>query len=243
MSVVAAALACALAPSVAYADWTVGAFLGGAATQDTSLVIQRPRDATDVTLSPVHYDSESFRSPVYYGYRAACFPHTRWIGVEGELIHVKVVADTNRTTLATGTISGEHIATSVRVSSIVDQFSITHGVNLLLVNAVMRHRMSIDSSGHARWLLIGRLGAGASLPHAESTIGGLHAEGYEWGAFSLQAAGGVEARVTKRLFVITEYKLTRTVQDVIVSEGTARTPLTTHHVIAGVLARLGHGEL
>jgi opacity protein-like surface antigen len=242
VSVVTAALVYVAHPSVAHADWTVGAFLGGAATQDTTLAINRPIDATDVTLSHVHYDSESFQSPVYYGYRVAFFPRAGWIGIEGELVHVKVVADTARTTQATGTIRGSTITAPIALSSIVEQFSITHGVNLLLANAVLRHRLNIDASGHARWLLIGRLGAGASIPHAESTIGGSHVEGYEWGAFSLQAAGGVEARVTTRLFVMTEYKLTRTVQDVIVSGGTARTPLTTHHIVAGIGLRLGRGD-
>jgi hypothetical protein len=36
-----------------------------------------------------------------------------------------------------------------------------------------------------------------------------------------------------------EYKLTRTVQDVTIAGGSARTPLVTHHLVAGVTFHLG----
>ena len=97
---------------------------------------------------------------------------------------------------------------SAPFSSIIEAFSITHGVNLLLVNAVARRRAGLDPAGDARWTFTARFGAGASIPHPESTIGGRPSEGYEWGALSVQAAAGVEARVTRVLSLIGEYKLT-----------------------------------
>src|SRR5689334_4073156 len=42
-----------------------------------------------------------------------------------------------------------------------------------------------------RWVLVGRLGAGRSIPHPESTIQGRAYEAYEWGASSLQASGAI----------------------------------------------------
>jgi hypothetical protein len=64
-------------------------------------------------------------------------------------------------------------------------------------------------------------------------------EQYEWGALSLQAAGGLEVRLGRRLYAAGEYKLTRTVQEVSVVGGAARTGLTTHHVTVGLVAHLG----
>lgn len=61
------------------------------------------------------------------------------------------------------------------------------------------------------------------------------------GRLNIQAAGGVEMRVAQHLYVTGEYALTRTVQDVSVPDGTARTPLTTHHVAAGMALKLGAG--
>ena len=47
---------------------------------------------------------------------------------------------------------------------------------------VVRRRAHIDPhTGSPRWILISRFGAGASLPHPESTVAGESLEGYEWG--------------------------------------------------------------
>ena len=228
-----------IVPSGACADWTVGAFVGGAHTQKTSLTLTRPADSTSVSLSPVHYRSASLESPIYYGYRVAFFPRSRWLGIEGELIHLKVLADTTRDVRLQGTVANRPLDATAPLSSVVQDFSITHGVNLLLANAVMRRRGEADASGSARWALTARLGAGASVPHPESTIEGQPVEGYEWGALSLQAAGGAEVRLTGPLSLAGEYKLTRTVQDVAIAGGRAHTPLVTHHVAVGVSVRLG----
>jgi hypothetical protein len=218
----------------AFADWTFAAFLGGTRTQTTSLTLTQPAASTDVTLSPVHYRSESLKPPIYYGYRVGHFPGSGWLGIEGEFIHVKVVAETARTTQVHGIIGGETARGSVPLSSVIERFSITHGVNLLLVNAVARRRVGFDGTAAPRWILSARLGAGASIPHAESTIGDTRLEGYQWGSLSAQAAAGIEMRVAKRLYLLGEYKLTHSVQNVMVAGGTADTPLTTHHVVAGM---------
>lgn len=223
----------------AFADWTIAGFLGAAHTRASSLTLTRPAETTDVSLAPIRYASESFEAPVYYGYRVAFFPRSGWVGVEGELIHVKVVADTTRPVRLQGLSRGVRVDETVPLSSIIEDFSITHGVNLLLVNAVARRRTGVDSAGRARWTLSARLGAGGSVPHPESTIGGQHVEGYEWGAMAVHGAVGVELRVVSRLSLIGEYKLTWSVQDVAVAEGRARTPLTTHHVVTGVAVSLG----
>jgi hypothetical protein len=46
-------------------------------------------------------------------------------------------------------------------------------------------------------------------------------------------------RLVRRVYLAGEYKLTRTVQDVSVADGSVRTPLTTHHIATGVIAHLG----
>ncbi len=113
-------------------------------------------------------------------------------------------------------------------------------MNLLLVNAVIRRKAAGARAGDApRWILSGRVGAGASVPHPESTIAGLSLERYEWGSFGLQGAAGLEVRIAKRLFVAGEYKLSRTEQHVSVAGGSARTPLTTHHLVAGMVLHVG----
>ena len=128
-------------------------------------------------------------APIYYGYRIGYFPKSSWFGIEGELIHIKAIADTARNVEITGTLRNSPANGSLPLSAVVEHFSLTHGVNLLLVNGVFRRPLGVRGE-HPRWILTARLGAGASVPHAESTISGRHVERYEWGEMSVQAAAG-----------------------------------------------------
>lgn len=230
--------------SNAAADWTLAAYLGASRTRDTSLTLMQPAQGTNVTLSPVHYDSASFTPPFYYGYRIALFPKSRWFGVEGELIHLKVIADTARTADVTGTLGGEPVTGPRPLRSVIEHFSITHGVNLVLLNAVVRREHRTDARDmRPRFALVGRVGAGASIPHPESRIDGARFESYEWGAFSMQAAAGVELHLRGPVYVMGEYKLSRTAQDVSIVGGSARTALVTQHVVAGLVTRIGRRRL
>jgi hypothetical protein len=239
LSVGVTVLLCLGDARAARADWTLGAFLGGAHTQASSIRLTQPARSTDVTVSPVHYRSESGRPPVYYGYRVGFFPRSRWIGIEGEFIHLKAVADLQRPAAVDGMLRGTPVTGARPLASVLERFSITHGVNLVLVNAVVRRAWGVRASAPSRLFFTGRFGAGASVPHPESTIDGSSLERYEWGSFSAQAAAGVEVQLVKGLYLLGEYKLTRTVQDVSIVDGRIRTPLTTHHVVAGLVAHLG----
>ena len=224
----------------AAADWTLAAFLGASRTRETSLTLTQPGQGTNLTLFPVHYDSASFEAPLYYGYRIGLFPKSRWFGIEGELIHLKVIADTARVVNADGALGGLRVNGPRPMSAIVERFSITHGVNLVLINAVLRHQVPREADRRrARVAVVGRVGLGASIPHPESAINGEAYERYEWGAFSMQGAAGVELRLAGPLYVLSEYKLSRTVQEVTVAGGSASTPLVTHHLVAGLTTRFG----
>jgi hypothetical protein len=230
---------CLCSARPALAGCTLGALLGAARTQPSSIGLELPAASTALVIAPVRYRSESFTPPFYYAYRIGSFPGARWLGIEGELIHLKVLADTARPAGFHGTLRGEAVSGTRPISSLVERFSITHGVNLLLVNAVGRRTAGVPPGTAPRWIVTGRAGVGASLPHAESTIAGDSQEQYQWGSLSLQAAAGAEVRARGRVYVAAEYKLTRSVQAVSVAGGSARTPLTTHHVAAGVALHWG----
>ena len=234
----AATVLCLSFASPAFADWTIAGYLGAAQTQPASMTLKQPVESTSVTLSSVRYRSESLDAPIYYGYRIGYFPKSSWFGIEGELIHLKVIADTARNVEISGTLRNSPVNGSLPLSAVVEHFSLTHGVNLLLVNGVLRRAIA-PRGEHPRWMLTARLGAGASVPHAESTISGRHFERYEWGEVSVQAGAGLEVHVARRLSVLAEYKLTHSRQDVGVAEGSAQTALTTHHLVAGLALRLG----
>lgn len=237
MTILACALSLGLARE-ASAEWTLAVFVGGARTRDTSLTLAQPAEGTSVTLSPVRYDSASLDAPIYYGYRVGFFPRSGWFGVEAEFIHLKVIADTGRMTNVEGLLRGQPVGTPRPLAQIIQRFSITHGVNLLLFNAVVRRQGAASSGDQPRWTLSGRFGAGASIPHPESTLDGVTLERYEWGAFGIEGAAGTEVRLGGPVYILGEYKLTRTVQNVAIARGSARTPLVTHHLVAGLAVHL-----
>jgi hypothetical protein len=223
----------------ASAEWVLGAFLGASATHDGWLRVSQPTAATSVRFAHVPYHSESLEAPPYYGYRFGFVPHTGWVGIEAEFIHLKTVADTARLVPAEGRVRGTRVEGSIPVADVLDRFAMTHGMNLLLLNALVRTTGHHGMGEAPRWLLVARFGAGASLPHAESAADGLGVEQYEWGGLGVQAGAGGELRLAGPFYVSGEYKITRTVPDVRVAGGSARTRLLTHHVAVGLTAHLG----
>ena len=170
-----------------HADWTVAAYLGNTWTSPADLTVDRPASGGQTTLSDVAFDSRSFESPPYYGYRVGWFQAGSGTGVEGELIHLKVYAH------------AETLGADVR------RFSISHGLNLLLANAVVRRPLP---SSH-RASITARVGAGVAIPHAESDIAG-------------------------RGRLLAEYKLTTAAPSVSVAGGTIQARYLSQHLAAGL---------
>jgi hypothetical protein len=196
----------------AHAEWTLAAYLGTAWTRSASLTIERPASNGQARLTGVAFESRSFESPPYYGYRLGWFNGRSGIGAEAELIHLKVYA------------RPETLGANVR------RFSLSHGLNLLLANAVVRR--SLVSSHRAS--ATARFGAGVTIPHAESDIGGVTQEQYEWGSLALQAAIGTEVRLARRARVLAEYKLTTAAPTVSVAGGTIQARYLSQHLAAGL---------
>jgi hypothetical protein len=211
--VVAVFLTASLAACLpARADWTLAAYLGSAWTRPATLTVARGSPAVATELTGVEFASRSFESPPYYGYRFGWFNGRSGIGAEGELIHLKVYA------------RPETLGAEVR------RFSISHGLNVLLANAVLRR--PLPSSHRVSATL--RLGAGVTVPHPESDIGGLTQEQYELGSLALQAAIGTELRVARRAHVLAEYKLTTAAPAVSVAGGTIEARYLSQHLAAGL---------
>ena len=150
------------------------------------------------------------------------------------LYNLKVFTRVNQPALVTGTLDGMPVNSRELVSSVVQRFSISHGVNLLMANAVFRQQLARRSSQElGRVMLALHLGAGTTIPHAESTIQGHADEHYQVGSPVIQAAAGVEMRLWRKLYWTGEYKFTRTREQVNVFSGTARSLLESHHLVTG----------
>ena len=81
----------------------MGAFLGHAQTQTSTIVLTLPSQGTMLDVSDVEYRGESFRSPRYYALRLTWSPDAhQWLGIETEYIHAKVFAELDRLSLWRG---------------------------------------------------------------------------------------------------------------------------------------------
>lgn len=217
----------------ARADWTIAAFLGAAATRNSTLRIIQPASGTNLRFEPIDYRSESFTPPVYYGYRVGWIPPQLLVfAIEAEFIHLKAFADTSAVVSARGLDQDVFVNRQQRLDDTVQRFSVSHGVNFVLVNLVWRIELD-RGPGEPRAALAIRGGFGVTVPHGESTIRGVSQEQYELGRYGSQAGVGLEIRLMKGLHAIGEYKLTRTNQQVSVSGGEAQTLLRTNHLVFG----------
>jgi opacity protein-like surface antigen len=220
--------------SSAAADWAISGFLGAVQTRPNTLTVQLPNAGTQLTLDSVRYRSQSFESPQYYGVRVTGYlgPH---FGLEGEWIHPKAYARTEEVVHASGTVAGSPLNADVRLDSLVHRFSISHGLNYLLMNAVVRH--PLDKSERPRGWLTARAGAGLTIPHGESDIGGLRQEQYEIGSVGFHFAAGGELKISRIVYVMAEYKFTTTDESVSVAGGTVDGRFSSHHIAFGIVLR------
>ena len=201
----------AATPRQARAEWQFAGYLGGAHSQSNTLNIDQVSTNTNLSLTKVAYEDHPFGDRWYYGGRLGYF-FSEHAGLEVEFNHLKVYARVDETALAEGTLRGAAISAEIPINSVVQSFGITHGVNLLLVNAVWRREILTPASGGpSRFTFSARLGAGGSVPHSESEVLGARTTGrYESGGFSLQAAGGLEYRIWHGVHGLGEYQVTRT---------------------------------
>jgi hypothetical protein len=218
---------------MATAEWILAAYLGAAHTMSAPLSVARPQIGTEITFRPVDYRGESFSPPLYYGYRLSYFlPTDSWIGFEGEFIHAKVYAHTDRSARVHGKHGGQLVQGMVPIDDVVERFSMSHGLNFVLMNLAARR--TLGSRNHVKAQVVGRLGVGPTVPHAETTIDGMRRDAYELGAVALHAAGGAEIRLGWRLGAVAEYKFTRTRQTITIDGGKARGSFASHHAVIGI---------
>lgn len=211
------------------------AYSGKSSTFDAPLTILQPGRDTRLTFHDVQYDDESFRSPLFYGFRVTHFPkRSAHLGFGIEFIHFKMYADTSRRLRVTGIENGVPVDRLQRMDATVQRFSISHGVNLLTANVVGRLEL-LKSPGFPEGRLqpYAAFGVGPMLLHPESEIGGRSRQQYEWDALVPQLTAGLDYQVSPRVSLFAEAKLTTGTVDVDVVGGRARTGTTSYHVVVG----------
>ena len=229
--------------SPASAQWSVGAFLGDAATAPARFDVRSLAHETSLVVEKVHLDARSFRSPVYYGGRITReLERVRWLGLEAEFIHAKTIADPTRLVRIHGRLNGSTVDGQQPLAAILPRFELSHGLNFVLGNVVL-HWPPARQCDETRTEIGGRLGLGATIPHVEASFRSQDEDGYQLGRMALAGAIGARIRLANRLSAIIELKVTRTRQHVRVGSADVEGVFATRHLVAGLtwrMTRAGH---
>lgn len=238
MALALAALVCARAAPPAAAEPFLDLYTGKAFTRDADIRVRQPPLGSDFRAAGVRFRDESFRDPPYYGLRAGYFlDRLPWLGAAVEFFHFKVFADTAATRRLTGTRAGAAVDAVEPVDTVIQAFSISHGVNYLTLDVLVRAPLLGDRGRlpRGRLQIYGGLGAGPVIVHPENRIGGLkNAERYEIGGVGAQALAGVRVFLFRHVGLFAEYKFTFADLEVNAALGDARLDERTHHLVGGV---------
>ena len=229
-------LSCLAWPHGADAQWYIAGYLGANHTLPAEVVIDQPSRGTLLQFNDVIFEARPFESPQYYGVRVGrLFGEQRRFGVEFEWFHPKVYARTAESVHIVGRYAGATLDATLPMNTIVQRYSMSHGMNFALVNAVVRIPVSNDPASVAsRIAFTGRAGAGPMIPHGESEIGGQTQEQYEVAGVGYQVAGGVDVRVYRGLSAVVDYKFGHTSPEITVADGTGHTTANLHQVAFGL---------
>jgi opacity protein-like surface antigen len=217
----------AFTPLYAFPQWTASAYIGKTWTQSADIEVTHRPD-TDVMFHDVGFDDRSFDKPLYYGLRGG-YMFTKSAGVEGEFIHIKEFAHLNDPVGATGLLPVlGNVTISLAPAVVVQQYNVSHGLNLLLANFVLRHEFT------PRFAVAFRPGLGVAIPHPEIQAFGATLNEYQWHGAAMQFAGGAEFGITRHLFWLGEYKFTITKPRFELDSTTIENSFATHHLVTGL---------
>jgi len=146
---------------------------------------------------------------------------------------MKIYADLNQPVQIEGTLGGVDIREQTPMSRYADQFEVSHGLNMVLVNAVLRRALVGREPSRATIALVIRAGAGPTIPRPEVVVFEAAGGAYEAGPVAVQAAAGVEVRLWRGLRALTEYKYTFTPTSFTIPNGRASLDVHSHHFVTG----------
>jgi hypothetical protein len=220
---------CVSVPRIADAQWFFAGYLGGNATRPSDVTVQAPPLSLGLTFHDVEFVARPLESPQYYGWRLGRMFGGRRLGLEVELIHLKVYARTGESYATTSTGGSIVLAPGQPMTTVVERYAMSHGLNFLVANFIVRH-----SLGSGRAALIARAGMGPALPHTETTVLGNAVDRYEYAGVGTHVAAGIDVQMLGRLSFMTEYKFTYARPEITISAGTGRMTAATHHVAVGL---------
>lgn len=224
--------------STAHAELIVSVYTGTSHTWASDLRIRQSASGSDATFQDVHWQAHPFRPAPYYGVRISYFPETQpRFGGTFDFTHYKMYADTDRTLWVRGVWNGSPVNQSAAMSTRIQSFEISHGVNLTSLNAQYRWPSSFNANGGtSHWEPHVGAGVVGYFPHAEGSINGVPSSAnYPFAGFGGQVFAGTEYRLHKYVGLLVETKFDAGRLDIGLNPATqAETDTRTLHILGGV---------
>ena len=217
-------------------EWYFTPYIGESHTRSSGLLLRRP--GTRLNYENVHWRDESYKGPLYYGFKFTYWPNDAILGLSIDFIHYKVFADIDRSTQVTGVLNGQPYNQNEPISNTLGRWSISHGVNYFTVNGLLRPRPKSGEYGSGKFFPYGGAGFGFVVNHPESDIDNEFFQQYQWGGWTWQVFAGVEYRVNSKWGIFGEYKYTDYHARVETAlNGTGEAHLRTSHFAFGTTYR------
>ena len=120
-------------------------YTGTTASQSADLRLLQPRLGTDATYHDVNWTGNPFIGSPYYGAKVGYFlPEVPRLGFEFEFNHAKMYARLHESKLLTGTFDGQPVNSAEPLSSRLQRYQITNGINSFSLNVL--HRIPVAVS-------------------------------------------------------------------------------------------------
>jgi len=210
-------------------DLIIGAYLGKNFPLNTYLKISQDINETFLKFENVNLTDKSFKFPLYYGVKISKslnFVNPK-VFAEVEFIHSKVYSNPEQKVKVVGIYRNSLLDSVIRFGDIVQNFSISHGLNYLILNFGYKFGNKISP--------FVKFGFGISIPHFETTIDSLSFERYETNDFVVQFAGGLNIKIHKHILLFAEGKYTYgEIVNAGIYGGTAETLIKMFHIAFGL---------
>jgi hypothetical protein len=230
---VPAMLLSACLPARADAQWYFGAYMGANHTSSADVSFNEPAGTTAIVFHDVSFESQPFVFPLYAGGRFGYRFRGRRFGVEAEWLHMKVIAETNQMTRVTGTLFGTAIDSTFPMDLLIQRYEMTHGLNFLMGNLVLRQPLGAGSSAHTPSVVF-RVGAGPVVSGTDSKAGDIVVQRYEHAGFGGQATAGLDVPIGGPWSAMVEYKFTYAKPQISVGGGQGQTTAMASQIAFGL---------
>jgi len=220
-------------PARADAQWYFGVYMGANHNSPADVRFDDPSASTAIVFHDVPFAAQPFQFPLYAGGRLGFRLPARRFSVEAEWLHMKVIAETGQPMHVTGTLFGDAIDSTFPMAQLIQRYDMTHGLNFLMGNFVVRLPLGADAKPHPASVVF-RVGAGPNMAGTDSQAGGIVVQRYEHSGFGGQAAAGLDLPIRGAWSATVEYKFTYAKPQISVGDGHGRTTAVANQIAFGI---------